>query len=58
MTVEEVLETYKKMYAITCGALSDGVDLLEEGKLDELKALMEKALDDAEYLYYGTIEDD
>lgn len=53
-----VLETYKKMYAITCAALSDGIDLLNEGKLEELKKLMENALDDAEYLYYGTIEDD
>jgi hypothetical protein len=46
------------MYAITCAALSDGIDLLNEGKLEELKKLMETALDDAEYLYYGTIEDD
>lgn len=53
-----VLETYKKMYAITCAALSDGIDLLNEGKLEELKKLMETALDDAEYLYYGTFEDD
>lgn len=42
---------YKKMYAILCGALSDSLDLLEEGRVWEAKRLIQTALESAEACY-------
>lgn len=44
-------ELYKKMYAILCGASSEVMDLLQQGKTDGLYLKLKEALSQAEELY-------
>ena len=47
-------DMYKKMYSILCGALSDALDLLEEGRVFELRQELTDALDWAEEIYINS----
>lgn len=44
---------YQKMYALLCGAVSDALDLLEDGNAFAAMTLLRAALTQAEELYIG-----
>lgn len=47
-------DMYKKMYSILCGALSDALDLLEEGRVFELRQTLKESLERAEEIYINS----
>ncbi len=49
-------ELYRKMYAILCGAYSEALDLLDQGKTIELHGKLTDALARAEELYVSAGE--
>lgn len=55
MTQEENLKG--RMYAILCGAVDDGVTLLEKGLVQEARRVLLGGLERAERLYLSEAED-
>ena len=47
---------YQKMYALLCGAASDAIDLIAEGRAEQASRLLQAALLDAEELYMAAGE--
>ncbi len=42
---------YKKMYAILCGAISDALDMVKEGNMIKVNAILQNAILTTEDMY-------